>query len=75
MTFMFYMELYWQSALTSFIFFMVNLSYSLSMELLGYATIPGLSYLYGGIAASCVSLIILLTTVKTIDQRIFANYN
>ena len=61
--------------LTSFIFFMVNLSYSLSMELLSYATIPGLSYLFGGVTASVISLIFLLTTVKKIGQRIFSNYN
>jgi polysaccharide biosynthesis protein PelG len=75
MTFMFYMELYWQSALTSFIFFAVNTSYCLITELTGHSTVPGLSYLYGGIAATIIALIFLFTSIKSIDQRIFSNYN
>ncbi len=75
MTFMFYMELYPQAAFTSFIFFFVNISYSVSMEILGYQNLPGLSYLLGAFTASVIALIFLVKTVKKIDQKIFSNYN
>ena len=75
MTFMFYMELYPQAALTSFIFFFINISYSVCMEIFGCRNIPGLSYLLGAFTAAAISLIFLLKTVKKIDQRIFSNYN
>ena len=75
MTFLFYLELYRYTFLSSLTFFVVNLVSSLIIGLLGNQEICGLSYLLGGIAASAASFLFLISSLKKIDSRIYAQYS
>ena len=75
MTFLFYLELYRFTFLSSLIFFLVNLISSFVIGLTGNQDLCGLSYLLGGIAASFTSFILLIISLKKIDNNIFAKYS
>ena len=75
MTFLYYLELYWEAAVTSAAFFLLNLLCSLAIAAAGDPRFYGLSYLVGGAAACVIAALFIFTKVKDIDRRIFSRYS
>jgi uncharacterized membrane protein len=75
MTFLFYFELYRQSAFCSFLYFAVNTAGSLAIVYWGSAEMAGYSYLAAGIFATLTAGSLLFTSARRIDRTILIRYS
>jgi uncharacterized membrane protein len=69
--FLFYLELYGRAAVSTLVFFLVNLSASIGIALMGDVRLLGTSYLVGGVLGSVVAGVFLLRALRRFDHILF----
>jgi polysaccharide biosynthesis protein PelG len=69
--FLFYLEMYGKAALSTLVFFAVNLGASVVIALLGSTRLLGTSYLAGGIAGDIAAAIFLVRSLRRFDHILF----
>jgi polysaccharide biosynthesis protein PelG len=68
--FLFYIELYHYSFLTTFVFFILNGTGSFFMARSGYLFIPGLSYMLSALISAFMAMVLLIGSIRQIDRLI-----
>jgi uncharacterized membrane protein len=69
--FLFYLEMYGRAALSTLVFFAINMAASMGIALAADSHLLGLSYLAGGITGSLCAGIFLVRALKRFDQILF----
>jgi polysaccharide biosynthesis protein PelG len=69
--FLFYLELYGRAALSTLVFFAVNLAASVAIARMGDLRLLGLSYLLGGALGSAVAGVFLVHALRRFDHLLF----
>jgi uncharacterized membrane protein len=69
--FLFYLEMYGKAAVSTLVFFGVNLGASMAIAFMGNTRLLGTSYLAGGIAGDVVAAVFLVRSLKRFDQILF----
>lgn len=69
--FLFYLEMYGKAALSTLVFFAVNLAASVGIALVGSTSLLGTSYLAGGIAGDLVAAVFLVRSLRRFDHILF----